>query len=65
VHVSKIAAATTKEETDEVHVSDMPARCAAEYLEMHDIIEKRNLICKIDVFLNSSTLCIDNSFNRL
>ncbi|KAL0915827.1 hypothetical protein M5K25_013286 [Dendrobium thyrsiflorum] len=29
-------------------------RCAAEYLEMHETIEKGNLIYKIDVFLNSS-----------
>lgn len=32
------------------------ARCAAEYLEMHEMIEKGNLIYKIDVFLNSSIL---------
>ncbi|KAJ4781195.1 Phototropic-responsive NPH3 family protein [Rhynchospora pubera] len=30
------------------------ARCAAEYLEMHETIEKGNLIYKIDVFLSSS-----------
>ncbi|KAK4378496.1 hypothetical protein RND71_000358 [Anisodus tanguticus] len=30
------------------------ARCAAEYLGMHETIEKGNLIYKIDVFLNSS-----------
>ena len=30
------------------------ARCAAEYLGMHDAIEKGNLIYKIDVFLSSS-----------
>ncbi|KAB1214892.1 BTB/POZ domain-containing protein NPY2 [Morella rubra] len=30
------------------------ARCAAEYLEMDETIEKGNLIYKIDVFLNSS-----------
>lgn len=30
------------------------ARCAAEYLEMHDTVEKGNLIYKIDVFLASS-----------
>ncbi|KAA8522604.1 hypothetical protein F0562_013035 [Nyssa sinensis] len=30
------------------------ARCAAEYLEMYETIEKGNLIYKIDVFLNSS-----------
>ncbi|GAB2268147.1 hypothetical protein Dimus_003126 [Dionaea muscipula] len=29
-------------------------RCAAEYLGMHETAEKGNLICKIDVFLNSS-----------
>ncbi|KAK6143640.1 hypothetical protein DH2020_023988 [Rehmannia glutinosa] len=29
-------------------------RCAAEYLEMHETIEKGNLVYKIDVFLNSS-----------
>lgn len=32
------------------------ARCAAEYLEMHDTVEKGNLIYKIDVFLSSSVL---------
>ncbi|XP_022896153.1 BTB/POZ domain-containing protein NPY2-like [Olea europaea var. sylvestris] len=30
------------------------ARCAAEYLEMHETIDKGNLIYKVDVFLNSS-----------
>ncbi|XP_050363892.1 BTB/POZ domain-containing protein NPY2 [Argentina anserina] len=30
------------------------SRCAAEYLGMHESIEKGNLIYKIDVFLNSS-----------
>ncbi|KAF6170606.1 hypothetical protein GIB67_020168 [Kingdonia uniflora] len=30
------------------------ARCAAEYLEMHENLEKGNLIYKIEVFLNSS-----------
>ncbi|KAJ0980279.1 hypothetical protein J5N97_008534 [Dioscorea zingiberensis] len=30
------------------------ARCAAEYLEMHETIDKGNLIYKIEVFLNSS-----------
>ncbi|PIM99709.1 hypothetical protein CDL12_27792 [Handroanthus impetiginosus] len=29
-------------------------RCAAEYLEMHETVEKGNLIYKIDVFLNST-----------
>ncbi|KAJ0973712.1 hypothetical protein J5N97_015677 [Dioscorea zingiberensis] len=33
------------------------ARCAAEYLEMHESVEKSNLIYKIDVFLNTSVLC--------
>nr|GMD92649.1 BTB/POZ domain-containing protein NPY2 [Ipomoea batatas] len=32
------------------------ARCAAEYLEMNENVEKGNLIYKIDVFLNSSIL---------
>ncbi|XP_072956816.1 phototropic-responsive NPH3 family protein NPY4-like [Typha angustifolia] len=30
------------------------ARCAAEYLEMHESIDKGNLIYKLEVFLNSS-----------
>lgn len=30
------------------------ARCAAEYLEMHETVEKGNLIYKIEVFLNTS-----------
>ncbi|KAL2490849.1 BTB/POZ domain-containing protein NPY2 [Abeliophyllum distichum] len=30
------------------------ARCAAEYLEMHETVEKGNLIYKVDVFMNSS-----------
>ncbi|KAL8160726.1 hypothetical protein V2J09_002263 [Rumex salicifolius] len=30
------------------------ARCAAEYLEMYETMEKGNLIYKVDVFLNSS-----------
>lgn len=29
-------------------------RCAAEYLQMHETIDKGNLIYKVDVFLNSS-----------
>ncbi|KAK6159228.1 hypothetical protein DH2020_006542 [Rehmannia glutinosa] len=29
-------------------------RCAAEYLEMHETVEKGNLIYKVDVFLSSS-----------
>lgn len=33
------------------------ARCAAEYLGMHETIEKGNLIYKIEVFLNSSIFC--------
>jgi NPH3 family len=32
----------------------VPARCAAEYLEMTETVEKGNLIFKIEVFLNSS-----------
>ncbi|MQM08534.1 hypothetical protein Taro_041391 [Colocasia esculenta] len=32
------------------------ARCAAEYLEMSETVEKGNLIYKIEVFLNSSIL---------
>lgn len=32
------------------------ARCAAEYLEMHETVDKGNLIYKIEVFLNSSIL---------
>ncbi|KAK4780675.1 hypothetical protein SAY87_016781 [Trapa incisa] len=32
------------------------ARCAAEYLEMYETVEKGNLIYKIEVFLNSSIL---------
>ncbi|KAL5218570.1 hypothetical protein ABZP36_019254 [Zizania latifolia] len=30
------------------------ARCAAEYLEMHETVDKGNLVYKIDVFLGSS-----------
>lgn len=33
------------------------ARCAAEYLEMSEDIDKGNLVYKIEVFLNSSVLC--------
>ncbi|OVA17106.1 BTB/POZ-like [Macleaya cordata] len=33
------------------------ARCAAEYLEMHETVEKGNLIYKIEVFLSSSIFC--------
>ncbi|WOK92345.1 BTB/POZ domain-containing protein NPY4-like [Canna indica] len=32
------------------------ARCAAEYLEMHETVDKGNLIYKIDVFLRTSIL---------
>ncbi|KAJ1700376.1 hypothetical protein LUZ63_000155 [Rhynchospora breviuscula] len=32
----------------------VPTRCAAEYLEMTETVEKGNLIFKIEVFLNSS-----------
>ncbi|KAK7263246.1 hypothetical protein RJT34_30833 [Clitoria ternatea] len=72
---------TTNENSDEVHIHDIPggpaafeicvkfcygmtvtlnaynvvaARCAAEYLEMYETVEKGNLIYKIEVFLNSS-----------
>ncbi|XP_044470358.1 LOW QUALITY PROTEIN: BTB/POZ domain-containing protein NPY4-like [Mangifera indica] len=33
------------------------ARCAAEFLEMYETVEKGNLVYKIDVFLNSSIFC--------
>ncbi|PIA33194.1 hypothetical protein AQUCO_04200147v1 [Aquilegia coerulea] len=33
------------------------ARCAAEYLEMQESVEKGNIIYKIEVFLNSSIFC--------
>ncbi|KAI3903272.1 hypothetical protein MKW98_031926 [Papaver atlanticum] len=33
------------------------ARCAAEYLEMHETVDKGNLIYKIEVFLSSSIFC--------
>ncbi|OIV94697.1 hypothetical protein TanjilG_25921 [Lupinus angustifolius] len=32
----------------------LAARCAAEYLEMYETVEKGNLVYKIEVFLNSS-----------
>ncbi|KAI4330250.1 hypothetical protein MLD38_028550 [Melastoma candidum] len=32
------------------------ARCAAEYLQMYDSVEKGNLVYKIEVFLNTSVL---------
>ncbi|KAL6573035.1 hypothetical protein OROHE_002511 [Orobanche hederae] len=32
----------------------VPARCAAEYLEMYETLEKGNLVYKIDVFLSST-----------
>ncbi|CAA0806778.1 BTB/POZ domain-containing protein NPY2 [Striga hermonthica] len=32
----------------------VPTRCAAEYLEMHETVDKGNLIYKVDVFLSSS-----------
>lgn len=35
----------------------MAARCAAEYLQMHETLEKGNLIYKIEVFLNYSIFC--------
>ncbi|KAF8377636.1 hypothetical protein HHK36_031018 [Tetracentron sinense] len=79
--LQKLVATTNEEDTDEVHIHDIPggsaafeicakfcygmtvtlsaynvvaARCAAEYLEMNETIEKGNLIYKIEVFLNSS-----------
>ncbi|KAK4563363.1 hypothetical protein RGQ29_005756 [Quercus rubra] len=52
--LQKLVVTTNEENTDEVQISDIPARCAAEYLEMHEAIEKGNLIYKIDVFLTSS-----------
>lgn len=79
--LQKLVATTNEENTDEVHISDIPggpaafeicakfcygmtvtlnaynvvaARCAAEYLEMHETMERGNLIYKIDVFLISS-----------
>lgn len=81
--MQRLVSITNEENTDEIHISDIPggpaafeicskfcygmmvtlnaynvvvARCAAEYLEMHETIEKGNLIYKIDVFLNSSIL---------
>lgn len=80
-HLQKLVATTNEENTDEVHISDIPggpaafeicakfcygmavtlnaynvvaARCAADYLEMHETMERGNLIYKIDVFLSSS-----------
>ncbi|CAA0807463.1 BTB/POZ domain-containing protein NPY2 [Striga hermonthica] len=32
----------------------VPTRCAAEYLEMHEMVDKGNLVYKVDVFLSSS-----------
>ncbi|GER36905.1 phototropic-responsive NPH3 family protein [Striga asiatica] len=32
----------------------VPTRCAAEYLEMHENVDKGNLVYKVDVFLSSS-----------
>ncbi|KAF8378219.1 hypothetical protein HHK36_029558 [Tetracentron sinense] len=37
----------------------VPIRCAAEYLQMTEDVEKGNLICKLEVFLNS---CILNAW---
>ncbi|KAF8410206.1 hypothetical protein HHK36_002728 [Tetracentron sinense] len=80
-HLQKLVVTLNEEDTDEVHIPDIPggpaafeicakfcygmtvtlnaynvvvARCAAEYLEMNETIEKGNLIYKIEVFLNSS-----------
>ncbi|CAM0949305.1 unnamed protein product [Alopecurus aequalis] len=49
-----LVASTDDESNDEVDISDIPARCAAEFLEMFETIDKGNLIYKIDVFLSSS-----------
>ncbi|XP_048431623.1 BTB/POZ domain-containing protein NPY2-like [Pyrus x bretschneideri] len=73
--------ATTNENSDEIHIHDIPGgpaafeicakfcygmtvtlnaynvvatRCAAEYLEMYETIDKGNLVYKVEVFLNSS-----------
>lgn len=73
--------ATTNENSDEIHIHDIPGgpaafeicakfcygmtvtlnaynvvatRCAAEYLEMYETVEKGNLVYKVEVFLNSS-----------
>ncbi|GAB4838341.1 hypothetical protein Ancab_027871 [Ancistrocladus abbreviatus] len=82
-HLQKLVANTSEENSDEVHINDIPGgpasfeicakfcygiavtlnahnvvatRCAAEYLGMHETVEKGNLIYKIDVFLNTSIL---------
>ncbi|XP_059308446.1 BTB/POZ domain-containing protein At1g67900-like [Lycium ferocissimum] len=34
----------------------VPVRCAAEYLQMTEDVEKGNLVCKLEVFLNSCVL---------
>ncbi|XP_015578550.2 BTB/POZ domain-containing protein NPY5-like [Ricinus communis] len=79
--LQKLVANTNDENSDEIHIQDIPggpaafeicakfcygmtvtlnaynviaARCAAEYLEMYETVEKGNLIYKIEVFLNSS-----------
>ncbi|KAG6710124.1 hypothetical protein I3842_06G167500 [Carya illinoinensis] len=79
--LQKLVATTNEENTDEIHMSNIPggpsafeicakfcygmtvtlnaynvvaARCAAEYLEMNETMERGNLIYKIDVFLSSS-----------
>lgn len=79
--MQKLVATTNEDNSDEIHIKDIPggpaafeicakfcygmtvtlnaynvvaARCAAEYLEMYETVEKGNLIYKIDVFLNSS-----------
>ncbi|XP_057964381.1 BTB/POZ domain-containing protein NPY2 [Malania oleifera] len=81
--LQKLVATTSEENSDEVHIHDIPGgsaafeicakfcygmtvtlnaynvvavRCAAEYLGMHESVEKGNLIYKIQVFLNSSIL---------
>ncbi|KAK1403261.1 NPH3 domain-containing protein [Heracleum sosnowskyi] len=39
-----------------VQLPEFPARCAAEYLQMTEEVEKGNLIYKLEVFLNSCVL---------
>lgn len=81
VRLQKLVATTSEENSDEIHIHDIPggpaafeicakfcygmtvtlnaynvvaARCAAEYLEMYETVDKGNLIYKVEVFLNSS-----------
>ncbi|CAI8604833.1 unnamed protein product [Vicia faba] len=50
-HLQKLISLSNEESIDEVQISDIPG---AEYLGMHETIEKGNLLYKIDVFLSSS-----------